>query len=95
MLKNAGSRTTFGAILLVLLAGCGGGDEPTAAADGEIGGACFASCGTGISACYSGPEMTASDCQSLTEGMCPDAARPTFVAGCECSDDPAQGPDDC
>ena len=82
-------------LTVLLLTGCGGSGESPASADVELGGACFAGCGAGISACYSGSEMSASECQSIADNMCPDNADATFVAGCECSDDPVQGPADC
>ena len=81
---------------LVLIAACGTDDgESPALTEENVGGACFASCGTAISTCYSGPEMSASQCQSIASDMCPDNAVADFVSGCECSDDPMQGPDDC
>ena len=82
-------------LTVFVLAGCGGGSEPSSGADVELGGACFAGCGAGISACYSGPEMSAAECKSIADNMCPDNADASFVAGCECSDDPMQGPADC
>ncbi len=82
-------------LIALMLAGCGGGNEPSTSADVELGGACFASCGTGISACYSGLEMSAAECRSIADDMCPTDAEATFVAGCECSVDPMQDPADC
>ncbi len=84
----------FMSFLLVAACSSDSSDLP-ASSETEIGGACFASCGAGISTCYSGPEMSASECQSIASDMCPENIKAEFVLSCECSDDPMQGPDNC
>ena len=78
----------------VALAGCGAEEDVPAPQTVASGGACFASCGGGLSVCWSGDGMTESECRDRASGMCGEPSV-VFKQDCECPDGPVTGPESC